>query len=229
MAKSGKTKKSTKQKTRCHKCRRFFIDLKRHSCPKDRPKKPPAVGEKRKKRQPTISTETYNKLWDAYREQQNVSYCARQAGCNMKTAERYINGPGAPEAMMHPIAARWARVQSAAIEEEDMTLAAFRRKTLHELVMPGMKMLDGERSLAVQELMNRIAEFKKTGKVKGKMPLGAFVKALDKLTRLGERMLGASDLKTEQHVGGLEHEFEGWTEEELIEYSTTGRKPKDVS
>jgi hypothetical protein len=221
-----KKQKEPKDKMRCPKCRKFFKDVRRHRCPKDKPPEPRKPSKK--KRQPTISTETYNKLWEAYRERQNVSYCARQAGVNHKTAERYIHGPGAPELMMHPIAARWARVQAAATEEEDMTLAAFRRRALTDLVLPGMKMLESERGLAGQDLMKRLEEYKNTGKVKGKMPLGLFVKALDKLTRLGERMLGGADVTLNQRVGGLEEEFERWTEEELIEYATTGRKPKDM-
>lgn len=225
--KRSKAKEAARGKTRCPGCRKFYVDVKSHKCPKDNPK-PKKPRKTRKKQQPVISNKTYNLLWDAYREKQNVVYCAKKAGVNEKTARKYIDGPGAPHAMMHPIGARWARVQEAAVEEEDLTLAAFRRQTLHDLVLPGMKMLESERALAGQEIMRRLEEFKKNGTIKGKMPLSVFVKTLDKLARLGERMLGGADLKVDQHVGGLEQEFEDWSEEELIEYSTTGRKPKDV-
>lgn len=184
----------------------------------------PAAPKKGKRRTPGISTATYNKLWDAYRERQSIDYCAKKAGVNPKTAEKYIDGDGAPEFMMHPIAVRYARVMQAAQEEEEITLSGFRRDMLNDVVLPTMKLLETERVLGSQDAVKRLTDYKKTKKIKTRVGVEALTRAQDRMVRLGERMLGGADIKVEQG-GTLEDKFRGWTEKELVEYATSGKMP----
>jgi hypothetical protein len=178
---------------------------------------------------PRISSDTYNKLWLAYNEKQVLDYCAKKAGVNRRTAERYIDGPGAPEYMMHPIAARYARVQSTAQDEEDLTLAKFRSEMLKDVILPSMKIVMSERVLLSKDAAARLEEAqkaKKGDKIKGaRVGLESLTRSIDRMIRLGEKMLGGADIKVEGS-GGIERKFADWTEEELLEYGTTGKVPE---
>lgn len=88
---------------------------------KDRPPAKRARDGKQARQMVRITIDQYNALFRAYSSKPSLLAAAKAAGVSSRTAKTYIDGPGAPELGMEPIAARVARINAAVNEHHDLT------------------------------------------------------------------------------------------------------------
>ena len=183
------------------------------------------VGKIQEPKRRTLTAKQYNEMWRAYAERQTVEHVAKATGLNVRLVRRYVSGRGDPNRGMEPIKKRWLRVQSQAQAEEELTLVQFRREQM-KLVQGAIKAASEELLLMREDIRRRIKAYKdsegKASPVVG-TSLDKLTQSIDRMVRLGERILGGPDQIKENRVGI--DRFENWTIEELVEYSTTGRVP----
>lgn len=185
---------------------------------------PPAapLAPRRNPPRQVISAEQYNALWLTWLETQRVEECARRAGVDRKTARRYISGPGCPEKGMEPILVRHERVLRQAKEDEDMVLLKWRQESFSQVIAKTMQLLKGEAILHQRDLNKRLEASKQGADAGPSLPLDRLVGAMDRTYRMGEHALGGPDATIEQTRGDR---FTHWSEEELLEFWETGRRP----
>ena len=167
----------------------------------------------------------YNRMWDAWCEKQSIAHVAKVAGVAESTAKRYIDGTGCPEAGMVPIKKRWLRVQARVQAEEELSLIKFRREQMG-IVSDAISAAAGELVLMKKDVEQRIEEMKNANPdelPRASTSLDKLTQSIDRMVRLGERLLGGPDNINENRDGS--ERYETWTVEELIEYSTTGKVP----
>jgi len=167
----------------------------------------------------------YNRMWDAWCEKQSIAHVAKVVGVAESTAKRYIDGVGCPEAGMVPIKKRWLRVQARVQAEEELSLIKFRREQMG-IVSDAISAAAGELVLMKKDVEQRIEEMKNANPdelPRASTSLDKLTQSIDRMVRLGERLLGGPDNINENRDGS--ERYETWTVEELIEYSTTGKVP----
>lgn len=186
--------------------------------------KPVPQAPRRKKRQaPQITVESYNKLQDAYFIRQSVSYAAKEAGVNPKTAKIYIEGPGKPEVGLVPIKQVWLDYHTEAQEKKQITLARFQEEQLKEMQeILGTTL--GELKLVRAEVVRRLNAYKASGgkEIETGATMSSALRSYEKAYKLMERMLGRADLTVEAQG---ETRYQNWTDEEMVTYMETGLVP----
>ena len=173
-----------------------------------------------------ITADVYNVMWRAWCRQQSLSFVAAQAGVTLNCARRYVLGKGDPDKGMVPIRLRWLRVQARVQAEEEMTLVRYRREQM-ELVGNSLKLLTAELMLYQKDVEQRLTAARQQGGqavVRGS--LDKLTSAVDRMVRLGDRLLGGPDEKVEYAGSGVPNRFATWTPEELMEYAKTGVAPE---
>ena len=81
-----------------------------------------AEAEGRRNTYEQLSVEKYETMFNAFSEQQSVSYAARTAGVHQRTAIRYIEGPADPSRGMEPIRKRFQAAMRKAMKRADYGL-----------------------------------------------------------------------------------------------------------
>jgi hypothetical protein len=176
-----------------------------------------------------VTADVYNAMWRSWCKCQSIQGVADEVGVDDQTVKRYVDGPGDPSKGMEPIRARWLRVEARAQTEEELTLLTYRKRKM-ELVEEMIGSVSDELKLVRAEVQSRIAEYlKEAGKPGAPAPrviagIDKLSTALDKLVRLGDKLMGGADITTEQRGGT--GKWQGWTTEELVEYATTGVIPE---
>jgi hypothetical protein len=173
-----------------------------------------------------ISADQYNALWRAWVERQSMTFAAEAVGVAVGTARRYIDGDGDPVRGMEPIRKRWLRVQARSQAEEEQGILEYRRKQM-KLVTRAIDTVGAELELARADVVERVralrvAAEKGEAGPKASQSLEKLTSSIDRMVRLGERLLGGPDVVRENRDRPA---FDTWTVEELVEYSTTGRVP----
>ena len=74
-----------------------------------------------------VTLAEYEKMWEAYKDEQTVSHVARELSRSRQTASRYIND-GDPERSLRPLRARWADVQAEVSRKAVLSAAAVERQ-----------------------------------------------------------------------------------------------------
>jgi len=174
-------------------------------------------------RGPGIKPATYNKLMDAFFVHQSIQKAADTAGVGWKCAKFYIDGPGKPQNGMGPIRQAYLDVQVEAQEKKQLTLLRFHEeqtKELEEILAVTL----AELRLIKAEILERAKEFHDSnGKtIKTGATLGSALKTYERGAKLMERFLGGPD---QIHEHSVDDTYANWTDEELVEFMTTGKMP----
>lgn len=151
---------------------------------------------------PKIKVSTYQKMWKAYQQKQSVEHVRRTCRVAWRTADKYID-EGDPSRGMEPLRDRFAKIMEKAQRDEDYGLVKARRDTL--------KLIRAYKT----KLARRIAS------IEEKDMSASIGSEIDRVARLEEEMLTKAP-PSDQSVEAL---FEGWTDEEMDEYSKTGKWP----
>ena len=154
-----------------------------------------------------------------------MTACARLIGIPKKVAQEYIHGAADPDNGMDQIHARFVRVQKLAHVHEEYDLARFRADIFKDVVQKQLQILQGDAMIHQRDLQQRLEAMRNGKKALPMMPLDKLVSSVDKLFRIGEHCLGGSDQRVEHSIVD---QFQDWSEAELIEYWTTGRKPNEL-
>lgn len=173
-----------------------------------------------------INAEQYNAMWRAWVERQSVAFVAEAAGISPGTVRDYVDGNGDPARGMEPIRRRWLRVQARTQAEEEQSILEYRRKQMR-LVTQALDTVSGELALARADVVERVKALQEASKKglagpRASQSLDKLTASIDRMVRLGERLLGGPDVVSERRDRPT---FETWTVEELTEYATTGRVP----
>lgn len=186
-------------------------------------KKKPKGKNDKTTRPPKITAEKYNALQEAYFIKQSIEGAGKVAKVTRKTARFYIEGPGKPEVGLVPIKQLWLDVQMEAQEKRQMTLMRFHQEQLKELEEILNTSL-GELKLIRAATMRRIQRFKDSGgtDIETASSLGAALKSYERVARLMERFLGAPDATLTHRT---EDRYRNWSDEEIVEFMTTGKVP----
>lgn len=168
-----------------------------------------------------MPVEVYNRMFELWCERQSLDYVTERVDVSRKVVKRYVRGPGDPRRGLEPIEERWRRGMQMAQATEELSLARFRREQM-ELVEKSIGVLTGELALAQKDVKRRLTDVRDGESPAVRVQLDKLASSIDRMVRLGERLLGGPD-RVSEHRGG---EFEAWTEEELIEYAETGRVPE---
>jgi hypothetical protein len=174
-----------------------------------------------------INAEQYNAMWRAWVERQTIAFVAERVGVSPTTARDYVDGEGDPQRGMEPIRRRWLRIQARSQAEEEQTILEYRRKQMR-LVTQALDTVSGELALARADVVERVKALQEATKKglagpRASQSLDKLTSSIDRMVRLGERLLGGPDVVRENRDRG--DSFETWTVEELTEYATTGRVP----
>ena len=172
-----------------------------------------------------ITVQQYNEMWDAYCEQQSVEHVVKATRITRRTVAKYVTGGGDPKRGLSPIAERFKRSMAMAQAEDEMSLVRYRKEQF-ELVGKSINLMTGEMMLLQEDIKRRIAAFKDG---KGQEPprvatsLDKLTQSLDRMVRLGERLLGGPD-----HVQESRGEawYAEWTTEEMVEFAASGKIPE---
>jgi len=181
------------------------------------PKKPGKV------RAPRINVATFNKLQDAFFKDQNIEKAAKAAGVGWSTAKFYIDGAGRPNEGMAPIRKAFLDVQAEAQERKQLTLIRFHEEQAEELDEIIQVSL-AELRLIKAEILVRVKEYQDSDgkKIKTGASLASALGTYERGARLMERFLGGPD-QIHEHRG--DDPFRDWTEDEVVEFMTTGKMP----
>lgn len=171
-----------------------------------------------------ITTVQYNALQRAFFERQSIDHAAEQAGVSWKTAKNYIEGPGRPEVGLVPIHQLWLDVQTEVQEKQQMTLLRFheqQQKELQDIIDTNL----AELRLIRAEVFSRVKKFKesKGTDIDTGTSMTAALRSYERAVKLMERVLGAPDL-TLRSSGG-EDRYRDWTDQEIMDFMTTGKMP----
>jgi hypothetical protein len=182
-----------------------------------------APGRRKVNQPPRITIEKYNALQAAYFKKQAVETAAKIAGVAKSTAQFYINGPARPDAGLVPIKQAWLDVQVEAQEKRQLTLVKFHEeqtKELEEIIGTTV----AELKLIRAEVFRRVKRYKDSGgkDIETGASLSSALKSYESAVHLMERVLGAPDARIE-HSG--EDRYKTWSDEEVIEFMTTGKRP----
>lgn len=152
-----------------------------------------------------LTVEQYNEMYDAYVVKQSASYVSSVTGISETTAKKYIN-KGDPGRSLRPLKDRFARMIEQTQERQDYDLSVARG----EMQKIGRAML--------VKLAKRINDLDPS-----ELKPFQIVPDLKNLQAVLERTLGVSDatvtLKSESR-------FDGWTDEQLETFITTGAVPE---
>jgi hypothetical protein len=193
------------------------------SAPRAAAKRPARDGVERK-RVVRITVDQYNALFRAYQEKPSILHAAKAAGVSARAATRYIEGPGAPEEGLEPIAARVARINRAVQEHQDLTLREFKRGEVR-VWLEALKTSEVELALHRIRLANQLKDAQAGTAVEPEQPLLAAIRGRDTAARMVERLLDAPDVTVASRRLGPDP-LDDMTEEELLAYGRTGVLPE---
>jgi hypothetical protein len=198
--------------------------LTRRLVDKDGPKVP---GKRAPNKKPTM--DEYAKMKAVYFETQSTTKVAAAVGVDFKVARRYIFD-GDPKRGMAAIHDMWLEAQKKATAAEVEDLATFQKNKFKESKVL-IKALEVEIQKWFSEIKRtivnhnrRVQEARAAGKPEDEVimamltKLGEVTAAYDKAVSMGERLLGRADVVTQ-------HQFEGWSQDELRAYCEKGIWP----
>jgi hypothetical protein len=171
-----------------------------------------------------ITIDQYNAMFRAYQEKPSILHAAKVAGVSARAATRYIEGPGAPEEGMEPIAARIARIHAAVQEHQDLTLRDFKRTEV-KVWQEALKTSEVELALHRARLAKMMKAAQSGEDPEPAQPLLNAVRTRDTATRMVERLLDAPDLTIAKRDLGPDPLLD-MSEEELVAYARTGLLPE---
>jgi len=172
------------------------------------------------------SIDKYDRMWEAYQVEQTAHYVSKMTGVSRATARKYIE-QGDPKRAMRPLRERWIQVQTTAQQRNDYDLAKARQETMAVARAGLAKVAAAIKAIEIPE-----SGYKACPHCGGQVPMpkgqANMIKMLGKLRDVQSvlwRALGEPDIKAD--VTARRNPMEDWTEAQLREYLTSGRRPDD--
>jgi hypothetical protein len=162
---------------------------------------------------PGIDKKKYDQIFRYFLEDQNIKSVARKCGLDPRTVRKYVEH-GDPRRGLEPIRDRYARIVRKAQEREDADIA--------KAVASNLALVRDAKKVLVAKLHEQLAPDGKTLTTRASEELPADISAyIDRIVRLEMSLLGGPDLKVETM-----NKFEGWTQEEIFAFATSGKRPR---